>query len=98
MPKKLWRVSAAMNGATALFWDELWHGATDYTAAYRQLDSFSVSQTLYGFVRPRLDTLRPGEEYEIVDAFAEILGLQGWYSWKVDPGEHVITDRSQPEE
>lgn len=32
-----------------------------------------------------------------MDAFAEILGLQGWYSWRQDASDHPITDRGTPE-
>ena len=96
-PRKVLLASAALNGATALFLDELWRGATNYAAAYRRLDSFPVSQRLFALVRSKADSLGPGEEYDLVDHFAEMLGLQGWYSWREDSGEHAVTSEDLPE-
>jgi len=31
-----------------------------------------------------IKTLKPGDEYEIVDAWAKKLGLQNWYEWQGD--------------
>ena len=44
------------------------------------------------FWKDRRDSLQPGDEYDLVDSFAELLGLGGWYEWKPDPGTHEVTE------
>ena len=82
MPKHILYASSALNGATALFLDKLWGGATCYVEPYRKLDSFSTSQALLSILENRIKTLKPGDEYEIVDVWAKKLGLQDWYEWQ----------------
>ena len=33
----------------------------------------------------------PGQESQLIDEFARILGLSGWYEWRPDPGTHEIS-------
>lgn len=96
MPKRIVRASAALNGATALFVDRLWGGATAFAAPYRTLDAFPLSQQLLALFDRRAASLRPGDEYEIVDAWAEMLGLKGWYEWREDQGSHEIDSKGEP--
>ncbi|MHA1280432.1 MAG: tetratricopeptide repeat protein [Candidatus Helarchaeota archaeon] len=84
MPKHIMYASSALNGATALFLDKLWGGATYYAEPYRKLDSFSISQELLSILENRIKALKPGDEYEIIDAWAKKLGLQNWYEWQDD--------------
>ena len=84
MPKHIMYASSALNGATALFLDKLWGGATCYTEPYRKLDSFSTSQELLSMLENCIKTLKPGDEYEIIDVWAKKLGLQNWYEWQDD--------------
>lgn len=32
----------------------------------------------------RADSLLPGDEYDLVDEFAEMLGIRGWFDWIPD--------------
>ena len=84
MPKYITYASSALNGATALFLDKLWGGATRYAEPYRKLDSFSTAQELLSIFENLIKTLKPGDEYEIVDLWAKKLGLQDWYEWQED--------------
>ena len=34
----------------------------------------------------RADSLAPGDEYNLVDEFAEMIGIRGWYGWIPDVG------------
>ena len=34
----------------------------------------------------RADSLAPGDEYDLVDEFAEMPGIRGWFGWIPDVG------------
>jgi tetratricopeptide (TPR) repeat protein len=90
-PRKIHLASTTLNGAFALFLDELFHSATDYAAIYRQEDTFAASQKVFAHWKKRSERLAPGEEYKIVDEFADMVGLREWYEWLPDPGKHEIS-------
>jgi hypothetical protein len=83
---KILRATTALNGAYALFVDRLYTGATNFSSAYRKLDYFSLSERLFKHWQMRHDQLGPGDEYDLVDEFAEMLDLRGWYEWRPDTG------------
>jgi hypothetical protein len=56
-----------------------------------------VSQRLFRHWQTRCPQLGPGDEYVLVDEFADIVGLRGWYEWKPDPGTHIVTALPQKE-
>ncbi len=45
---------------------------------------FGVSQKLYAMWERANGTRKPGDEYKLVDAFAEELGVRDWYRWEKD--------------
>ena len=90
-PPKVLRALTALNGAAALFVDDLTHGATDFWPKYQGLDGANLSPRLFQLWKERRDSLQHGDESDLVDAFADILGLRGWYEWKPDPGTHEVT-------
>lgn len=98
LPRHITYASAALNGATALFLDRLYAGATTYADVYRGLDSFPVSQQLLSILDDRSPSLAPGDEYELVDAWADVLGLQGWYGWRPDDEVDPMPVDAQPAE
>jgi hypothetical protein len=98
MPKHIMHASSALNGATALFLDKLWGGATCYAKPYHKLDSFSTSKELLSILESRIKTLKPGEEYEIVNIWAKKLGLQDWYEWRDDTGSYKESNKLKPKE
>ena len=67
-------------------------GASDFSALYRRFDTFSLSQRLFSRWAEQVDKLEPGDEYKLVDEFAEMIGLRAWYEWKADPGQHEVIE------
>lgn len=90
-PKPILRAGLALNGAYCLFVDDFYLGATNYAAHYQRSEAFPVSQRLFQHWGARCGQLGPGDEYDLVDEFADLVGLRGWYEWKLDPGTHDIT-------
>jgi len=92
-PRKILRASLAMNGAYGLFLDDLFEGASNFAAPYQSLDNFDMAKRLYRHWCDRSPALSGGGDvYTLVDEFADLLALRGWYEWKPDPGEHVPKD------
>lgn len=85
-PRKILDASTALNGAYALFIDELNEGATNFSAACKKFESMVLSKKLLTHWKTRHERLSPGDEYDLVDEFADMLGLNGWYEWKPDAG------------
>ncbi len=91
-PRRIMQASLALNGAYSLFLDNLFAGASDFSALYQRLDTFSLSQRLFNRWAEQVDKLEPGDEYKLVDEFAEMTGLRAWYEWKPDPGQHEVIE------
>ena len=90
-PGKIFQASLALNGAYGLFLDKLFHGASEFAAPYRSLENFALSQRLWKHWQERAKNLGPGDEYRLVDEFADMIGLRDWYEWRPDPGHHEAT-------
>ena len=86
-PPRILRAVGACNGAQALFLDHLSGGATRAWAPYRRLETAELSEKLWRHWQQRQPALTPGDEYDLVDEFADLVGLREWYVWKPDPGE-----------
>ena len=91
-PRKIMQASLALNGAYSLFLDNLFAGASTFSEVYRRFDTFALSQKLFNRWAEQVDKLEPGDEYKLVDEFAEMTGLRAWYEWKADPGQHEIVE------
>lgn len=85
-PRKIYLAVLAMNGAYCLSLDETFEGATAFAEPYRKLDNFEMARKLHPHWKSRADSLAPGDEYDLVDEFAEYLGIRGWYEWVPDLG------------
>ena len=85
-PRLILRSTHALNGAYALFVDDLFRGATAYASNYRKLETFGASEKLWQHWQRRFPKLGSGDEYDLVDDFAAMLGLKDWYEWKTDQG------------
>jgi tetratricopeptide (TPR) repeat protein len=96
-PRKIMRGSLALNGAYSLFLDELFHGATAFAEFYARSETFLISRRLFDRWKERAPHLQPGDEYDLVDEFADITGLREWYEWKADPGDHHVAPSVQRE-
>ncbi len=89
-PRKIFQASLALNGAYGLFLDDLFQGASAFAAPYRSLENFALSQKLWNHWQDRNKNLRSGDEYRLVDDFADMTGLRDWYEWRPDPGYHEV--------
>jgi tetratricopeptide (TPR) repeat protein len=96
-PRKILQASMALNGAYAILLDEFNERATNHAAVYQKHDTFALSTKLAGHWRTRHLTLSPGGEYDLVDEFADMLGLRGWYEWKPDPSPQPAVTTEKPE-
>jgi FimV-like protein len=85
LPPELARIFAGLNGLTALFLDWLFDGVTDYAAHYSDLNGFDLSRRLWERYQDRYSDLKPGDEFDLADEFAEIVGMAGRYEWRKDP-------------
>ena len=85
-PRLILRSTLALNGAYALFLDDLFRGATSYASNYRKLETFAMSEKLFRHWQTRFPQLSHGDEYAVVDDFASMLGLKDWYEWNADSG------------
>jgi len=85
IPPRLARICTGLQGLRSLFLDWLFDGVTDYAAHFSSLDGFDLSRRLWQHYQDRLPTLAPGDEFDVADEFAEIVGLAGRYEWHKDP-------------
>jgi tetratricopeptide (TPR) repeat protein len=96
VPPTLLRINDILNAMFALFVDELSEGATAYADAYRKLPAFRDAEKLFTHWKEKSTDLKPGGEYDLVDAFGEFLGIRDWYDWKKDrgfiPPEGILDD------
>ncbi len=90
-PPRILRATSAFNGAQALLLDDLSGGATRCWGPYQRLETAELSQKLWRHWQQRQPTLTPGDEYDLVDEFADLVGLREWYVWKPDPGDQKPT-------
>lgn len=90
-PKKILHASLALNGAYALFLEDLYHGAAEFAASYRREETYALSRKIWQHWQSRAGQMQPGGEYALVDEFADMPGLRGWYEWQPDPGHHEVT-------
>lgn len=80
-PMSVFHASAALNGALALTFEELYPRRTDLIGAFEKLESWATSKRLYAAWKESADRWEPGDEYEWVDNWASVLGLTNWYEW-----------------
>ena len=72
----------------ALWLADFTGGIADRTGSYRKLGSFALGEKLYRHFRARTaKELAPGDEYGLIDDFADMLKMRDRYVWIDDPGE-----------
>ena len=96
-PRRIMRANLALAGAYALFLEELFEGAALPAAPYRKMEGFDTSKRVFQHWKQRLPNLTPGDEYDLVDEFADMVGIRDWYAWLPDTGHHEVTDTRQGE-
>ena len=84
VPPTLQRINDTLNGAYALFVDDLFGNATAFSAEYRAMPTFAVSGEFFAMFKESSAAFQPGNEYKLVDAYADKLGVADWYGWKAD--------------
>ena len=85
MPRRFLRALVALRGVQLLFVDSLCCGATDHAARFRHREGFNLARRLWQHWQTKSQALQPGDEYDLVDEFADIVGLRGNYTWLPDP-------------
>jgi hypothetical protein len=92
------RSSTAMNCAYALFADWLFGEATQYSKPYRNSNVFALGEKLFsaflskgisiaspeGMPLAQASMISTGEEYILVEEFARLLKLEGWFTLEED--------------
>jgi len=86
-PRLVSKTSFALNGASALFIDALFNGASSHASRYAKMETFELSKKLFQHWKARFPTLEPGGEYALVDEFASMLGVRDFFEWKEDPDQ-----------
>jgi hypothetical protein len=76
------RILDGLTGAHLLFQDTLFGGATAYSAPAALKEGWELARRLVQHFEDRWPGLGPGEHCDLVDEFARILGLEGWYHWE----------------
>jgi hypothetical protein len=85
------RVINAVDGLNGLYLDWLFGGVTDFGARCLDLDGFDLSQKLWQHWQTRFPAMQPGDEFSMLDGFAEILGLAGRFGWNPGPSKADAT-------
>jgi hypothetical protein len=86
MPRRFLRAYVGLREIQMLSVHSLCPGATDHAARFRSRDGFDLARKLWQHWQSRARALQTGGEYDLVDEFADIVGLQGTYTWLPDPG------------
>lgn len=81
-PRTIFHANVAMNGAFTLWFEERWPRRTDLVTRFQRTEPWSLALRLYAHWKGAAPGWTPGAEYEWIDAWAEMLGLKGWFAWK----------------
>ena len=97
-PKLILRVNDTLNTVMALWLRDFTGGVADFTPSYRKLDHFALAGKLYSHFQSRSKSgFQPGDEYHLVDEFADQLKVRDWYQWIVDPSGIDHEPKSKPD-
>jgi hypothetical protein len=83
-PRLLDRAINALTALEALFVDWLSGGVTNFAERYQKIDGFDLCERLWQHWQSKYPAMRAGDEFVMLDKYAEILGLSGRFGWK-DP-------------
>ena len=83
----IYRATAGLHYAFALCIDSLYGHRTDYSAPYKREGSSSAGSRIFTLWQRATRAFAPGDEYRLVDSVADLLKLQGWYTWQPDPAD-----------
>jgi hypothetical protein len=83
-PRRILHAARFLCACYAAFVDRLYTGALSASARYQALGVAERGNQLLALWDTRAADLKPGAEYQLVDAFAHELRLTGWYRWVPD--------------
>ncbi len=92
-PRAIFRANVAMNGAYALWFDGRWPRRTDFVRRFQRTETWPLAQRLYASWKASVTHWMPGAEYEWIETWAEMLGLNGWFAW-IDGNDGQVTGGS----
>jgi hypothetical protein len=91
LPRPLLQAVEAVVGASYLAIDHLLHGATEFAGRYQTRPTFGWMQELLALWQARFPRLGPGGHFELVDEFAERLGLKALCHWHYFPATSALS-------
>lgn len=77
-PSKIFRANMVMNAAFAQFWSQILN-EPHFTLPYKATKYWYVGLKLMEIWKDIPD--KPEDDYELINTWAEELGLSGWYQW-----------------
>jgi len=91
VPAPLLRMNDGLNGAMALFVDQLTGGASEFFSAYDATGHTKIARDIHALCSAPIQ--EPGAEFALVDRVAELLGVRPWYYWREDPGAFEVVEK-----
>ena len=85
MPRHLVRAALALNDVRARLYDSMFAHTTAHALTDTDTEVFPLASRLWECWRSAAPSLKSGDEYGLVDQFAEILGLRQGYRWVSKP-------------
>ena len=87
LPRTLVRARLAFNCVQARLLGSLFANTSALALAYKPTEVYPLASRLWNCWQAAAASLGPGDEYLLVDRFAEILGLRKGYEWVSTPPE-----------
>jgi hypothetical protein len=72
--------------------DKMFEGATDFFSQWSGSPYAVDARKIYELCS--VADRAQGRGYALIDHVADLLGIERWFSWKADPGEFAIMDRT----
>lgn len=85
MPRPLMLAGMALNDVKARLYDRMFAHTTAYALSDTAAEVFPLASRLWECWRSAAPSLKPGDEYGLVDRFGDVLGLRQGYEWVSRP-------------
>jgi hypothetical protein len=69
----------------AILHDSLFPSTSRFHLACTETEIYPLAKRVWDCWQAAAPSFGPGDEYRLVDAFADVLGLRGCYEWALDP-------------
>lgn len=83
-PPLIFKANITLNCAYALLVDHIYKGITEYHLPYKQSNIFSTGKKLFNLWNESLQSYKHGDEYTLINQFAEVLKLEDWFEFQKD--------------